>query len=55
MKMNMKTPTTTVATNAIPIMAPIERLLDGGFEVVNTAGEIVIVDTSNFKKKPIKI
>ena len=43
----MKTPTTTVATTAIPIMAPIERLLHSGLEVVNTVGEIVTVDTSN--------
>ena len=47
MKMNMKTATTTVARTAIPIMAPIERLLDGSFEVVNTVGEIVTVDPSN--------
>ena len=43
----MKTPTATVATTANPIMAPIERLLDSGLEVVNTVGEIVTVDTSN--------
>ena len=44
------TPTmaTAAATTAIPIMAPTERLLDAGPEVVNTVGEFVTVDSSNF-------